>query len=454
MTSLITIAQKLQHFIIFYFFAAVSFVRLFSYLRSLYFGRNGAHVYRPISILVPAFNEEETIAHNVSSLLEIKYPQYEVLVISDGSTDSMVRNLISQFEMVPFKKVCKRTLETKPVNAVYRSISHPNLYLIDKDRGGKSDTLNAGINYSTYPIFCSVDADSILEEDALLRASRLFTEDSRVIAVGGVVRVINGSTVERGRVTKIELPKRLIERFQVIEYMRGFLAGRTAWNAFGSLFIISGTFSLLRKSAALAVGGYRNDSITEDMDIIVRLHLHFREVGEPYRITFIPDPICWTQAPSDWRSLLEQRNRWQRGLVKTLWNYRSALLNPKFGTVGLLGYPYFLIFEGLGPVVEILGYASVVLLYFTGLLSPEFAVLFFLVALLFGALLNVGSVLLENFLFKRYEKASALLKLVAFGFAEYFGYRQIVSVERVIATFQAGDRHWSKPRRKTLEQRA
>lgn len=433
-------------------FTIISFRQLYYYLLSLYFDRQGSYIYQPITILVPARNEEMTIVHNVSALLNLGYPQYEIIVVDDGSDDGTSSRLVEKFNMVPFEKVCRKMLETEPVQQVFRSISHPNLYVLNKEAGGKADALNVGINYSAYPLFCSLDADSILEPDALLRASRLFAEDSTLIAVGGMVRVVNGSQVEEGRITNPGLPGRLIERFQVIEYIRGFLTGRTAWSAFGSLMIISGAFSLLRKDAVLEVDGYHKLSITEDMDLIVRLHRHFREARKQYKMLFVPDPICWTQVPSSWRSLLRQRNRWQRGLVATLWENKRMMLRPSYGEVGLLGYPYFVVFEAFGPTIELLGYVAVVGLYMFGELSTKFAILFFMVAIVYGALLNIGSVLLENFLFRRYARARDFLLLVLVSLVEFFGYRQILSVERVIASFQRRLVHWGKPARQAFDE--
>jgi cellulose synthase/poly-beta-1,6-N-acetylglucosamine synthase-like glycosyltransferase len=448
-----------QNFILGYFltintiyliFTIISLREIYIYIRTLYAGQSAGFAFQPISILVPAHNEEKTISSSIRSLLNLKYPEYEVIVINDGSSDKTMENLTNSLELEKFDKVQKKIVETKPVIGVYRSVTYPNLYVVDKEKGGKADALNAGINFSYYPLFCSVDADSILEEDALARASRAFSEDKTLIALGGIVRVLNGSKVEEGRIKKLLLPTGLIEKFQVIEYIRGFLTGRTAWNVFGSLLITSGAFSLFKKEAVAKIKGFRTNSVTEDMDLIVRLHRYFLEKKEPYRIMFIPDPICWTQVPSNWRSLLRQRNRWQRGLSESLWQNRKMFFNPKYSWVGMFGFPYFVFFEAIGPIVEMIGYLSVIVFYFIGELNPTYAILFFLVALMYGALLSVGAVLLENFLFHRYTRTRDFFTLALFALVEYFGYREVIAVERSVAMASVDGREWGRQKRKAI----
>ena len=408
-------------------------------------------LYRPISILVPAYNEEETIVPSVRSLLRLHYPEFEIVVISDGSTDGTIEKLREAFRLVRIEKPVRKVLDHRPIRDIYVSLDHPNLIVVDKENGGKADALNCGINVCSYPLFCCIDADSILEEEALLRASRLFVEDRRVIATGGVVRALNGCVVRHGRVVEIRAPKKWVEVFQVIEYVRGFLTGRTAWNIFNSLLIISGAFGIFRKDAAVAVGGYRH-TVGEDMDLVVRMHKHFGERKIPYRIVFMPDPICWTQVPSDLKSLLRQRNRWHRGLIDSLLYSKEMFFNPKFGWVGLFGYPYFVFVEALGPFVEFLGYLGVVLFYLFGMLSRDFALLFFLVAFGWGVLISWGSILLDNLLFRRYGSLRDILKLMLFSVFEIFGYRQLIVMERFVATFQFWKRVWGKPKRKKIEE--
>lgn len=406
--------------------------------------------YRPISIIVPAYNEEKTIISSVENLLTLTFPEYEIIVVNDGSADETLQLMISTFEMVEVDRPLSLKLAHKPIRAQYVSLRHPNLSLIDKENGGKSDALNVGINASRYPLFCSMDADSLLEGDALTRASKLFVEDREVIATGGIIRVLNGCAVSGGKITSVKAPRRIIECFQSVEYVRGFLTGRTSWNFFNSLLIISGAFGVFRKDVVMAVGGYRK-SVGEDMDLVVRLHRHCCKEKIAYKIHFVPDPVCWTQVPTDYRSLLKQRNRWHRGLIDSLRHSRGMIFNPRYGKVGLVGIPYFILIEALGPAIEFAGYLSFVIFFFFGYLSREYAILFLLVSILWGMWLNVGSILLDNLIFRRYHSAWDLMKLSIFGILEFIGYRQLISVERLIATFTFWKTEWGKVKRQEID---
>lgn len=406
--------------------------------------------YRPISVLVPAFNEEKTIIPSVSNLLTLNFPEYEIIVINDGSDDETLSLMVSKFNMVEIDRPLSLKLQHQPIRAQYVSINHPNLFLVDKENGGKADALNVGINASRYPLFCSMDADSLLESDALIRASKLFVEDREVIATGGIIRVLNGSIVENGKITSVRSPRRAIECFQSVEYIRGFLTGRTSWNAFNSLLIISGAFGIFRKDMIQAIGGYRK-TVGEDMDLVVRLHRYCNKEKIPYKILFVPDPVCWTQVPSDYRSLLKQRNRWHRGLIDSLRFSRGMALNPRYGKVGLVGIPYFTLVEAFGPTIEFAGYFAFVFFFFFGYISRDFALLFLLVSVLWGTWLNVGSILLDNLIYRRYHSVWDLLKLSFFGLVEFFGYRQLIVVERLIATFTFWKTEWGKARRQEIK---
>jgi cellulose synthase/poly-beta-1,6-N-acetylglucosamine synthase-like glycosyltransferase len=406
--------------------------------------------YKPLSIIVPAYNEEYTIVASVRSLLSLQYPEYEIIVVNDGSTDRTLEKLIKEFRLVKIEKSIRLVIRHKPIKDVFISLDHPNLLVINKENGGKADALNAGINVSQYPIFCSIDADSLLENEALLRSARLFVEDREIIATGGIVRVLNGSTIKNSMVSEIKAPRKIIECFQAVEYVRAFLSGRTAWSHFRSLLIISGAFALFRKDVVLRVKGYRH-TVGEDMDLVVRLHKYCREKRLPYKIVFVPDPICYTQVPSDLRSLLRQRNRWHRGLIDSLFFSKKMFLNPRYGSIGMFGYLYFLFVEAFGPIIEFLGYTGVIIFFLLGYISREFAFLFFVVSILFGMWINIGSILLDDILYKRYKNLRDLLKLCLFAFLEMLGYRQLITMERVIATFEFWKSDWGKVKRQKIE---
>lgn len=406
--------------------------------------------YKPLSIIVPAYNEHQTVVANLRSLLALYYPEFEVIVVNDGSTDETLQRMIEEFRLVKVDKPLRLVLRHGEIRGSYLSLDYPHLTVIDKVNGGKADALNAGINASQFPLFCCIDADSLLEHDALLRASRLFVEDREVIATGGIVRVLNGCEVEYGIVSEVKAPRKPLECFQAVEYIRGFLSGRTSWNFFGSLLIISGAFGIFRKDMVMTIGGYRH-TVGEDMDLVVRLHRHCKEQGIRYRIVFVPDPVCWTQVPSDIVSLLKQRNRWHRGLIDSLCFNRRMFLNGKYGSVGLIGYPYFMLFEALGPAVEVLGYAGFIIFYLFGLIGRDFAFLFFVVAIVWGMWINLGSILLDNLIYRRYKGTSDILKLCLYGLGEFLGYRQLIVMERLLATLQFWKKGWGKAKRQEIK---
>jgi cellulose synthase/poly-beta-1,6-N-acetylglucosamine synthase-like glycosyltransferase len=405
--------------------------------------------YKPLSIIVPAYNEEETILTTVKSLLGLKYPEFEVIVINDGSTDATMDKLIGEFRMVRVDKPLGLVLHHEPIREKYMSLDYPELIVLNKLNGGKADALNAGINASRFPIFCSIDADSILENEALARATHPFIEDREVVATGGIVRVLNGCTVEGGMVTEVRAPRKFIECFQAVEYTRGFLSGRTSWSFFKSLLIISGAFGIFRKDMVLAIGGYRK-TVGEDMDLVVRLHRHCCDKGIRYKVVFVPDPVCWTQVPSDLISLLKQRNRWQRGLIDSLWHNKSMFFNPRYGKVGLIGFPYFFFIEAIGPFLEFFGYLVFLVFFLFGYINRDLILLFFLFAIFWGTWINLGSILLDNLIYKRYKGLGDLLKLCLFGTFEFIGYRQLIVVERFIATIFFRRKEWGKPQRQEI----
>jgi cellulose synthase/poly-beta-1,6-N-acetylglucosamine synthase-like glycosyltransferase len=393
-------------------------------------------VYKPVSILVPAHNEEVSIVGNVQSLLNLQFPEFEIIVVSDGSEDETIERLIGAFALAEQPWASRKELPTAQVQRTLRSLTHPNLIVVEKDRGGKADALNAALNLARYPLFAAVDADSMLDGEAILRASRLFVEDETLIAVGGTIRPLNASVVEDGRITEARIPKKWLERFQILEYARAFFTGRAGWSHFRSLLIISGAFGLFRRTAVLEAGGFLVGTVAEDMELVVRLHKHFRRERKPYNIRFTPDPICWSEVPSDLGTLRRQRNRWHRGLWETLWIHKDMLFNPRYGRLGMVAVPYFWIFEALAPVVEISGYVLVVAGVFGGFLSPRFAILFVILAVLYGMLSSQLAAGIETFLSNRYPRLRDRAILFAAAFLEFCGYRQFLALERTVATVQ------------------
>lgn len=385
----------------------------------------------PVSVLVPAYNEEATIGSSVRSMLQLDYPEYEVIVINDGSRDGTMDALRREFALEPFPEAYWQRLPVKPVRGIYRSSMHPALRVIDKENGGKADALNAGINASRYPLFCSVDADSVLERVSLRRVVEPFLEEPRTIASGGTVRIANGCTVDSGFLTNVGLPRNPLALFQIVEYLRAFLFGRLGWSPLNAVLIISGAFGVFRKDVVIRAGGYRTDTVGEDMELIVRLHRLHRTGNIPYRIVFVPDPVCWTEAPETLRVLKSQRVRWQRGLSESLTLNIGLLFHRRGGAAGWLAFPFMVVFEWLGPLIEVTGYLFMILAFLTGLVSTEAFVTFMLVAFGFGLVLSVSSLLLEEVSFHIYQKPRQILVLLLAVVLENFGYRQLNSALRL-----------------------
>ncbi len=404
----------------------------------------------PITLIAPAYNEEATCVEATRSLLTLQYPEYEVLVVNDGSPDRTLELLIETFRMVPAARLPSAELETADVRQIYRSAHHPNLWLIDKENGGKADAINAGLNLCRSPLFCVIDADSLLERESLMRVCRPFLEDATTVAVGGIIRIVNGCTVRHGIVEDVRLPRNLLARFQVLEYLRAFLSGRVAWAEMNAGLIISGAFGLFRRSTVVDAGGYATDTVGEDMEIVVRLHRYCREQGIPYKIGFIPDPVAWTECPETLRGMSRQRDRWQRGLMESLTRHRRMLLNPRYGAPGLVAYPYFFFLEMLGPLIEVAGYMMFVVTLLAGRTSEPYVAAFLSLAVVFGIALSTSAVLLEELTFRGYPRFKDLVHLIWLAVAENIGYRQLNSFWRVKGIFSELRRakHWGKAPRK------
>ncbi|MFA7324271.1 MAG: glycosyltransferase, partial [Candidatus Nanopelagicales bacterium] len=419
-------------------------------------------LYRPgalpsVSIIAPAFNEEATIVESVNSLLSINYPNFELIVVNDGSADATMNRLIEIFELDKIDRVVDAQLATRPIRGIYHNPLYPQLLIVDKANGGKADSLNAGINVSKKEYFCGIDADSLLESDSMLKvAAGSLDSEAEMVASGGNIYPINGCTVDHGAITKIALPKSSLARFQTVEYIRAFMAGRIGWSYLNSLLIISGAFGLFKRDRVIEVGGYLTeagrygkDTVGEDMELVVRLRRDMVEAGVPHTINYAANANCWTEVPEDLSVLHRQRDRWQRGLIDIEFFHRKLILNPRYRTVGLLGMPYFFIFETLGPLIEVQGYLMIVLGAMTGVINLTIALALFLTIILWGVLVSMISLYLtekETNYFARGEVGT----LIWYAIIENFGYRQLASFWRVSGYFSAmrKPKGWGKMSRK------
>lgn len=401
-------------------------------------------VHLPISLVVPAYNESHSIVTSIKALLQLEYPDFEVIVVNDGSTDDTLEKLVEAFQLYPYPEAYRVQVPCRTVRATYRSLRYRNLRVVNKENGGcKADASNAGINVCRYPLVAIVDADGVLQRNSLTRAVRPFLENPDMVAAGGAVRIANGCRVRQGFLEEIGLPRNYLALVQVLEYLRSFLFGRMGWEPIGAVLIVSGAFGIFKRTTLIEVGGFDPQAIGEDMELIVRIHRKLKQQRRPYHIGFIPDPVCWTDAPETLKDLGSQRARWHHGLGQALMLNRWLLFNPRGGTVSWLAIPFYILFELLGPVIEAVGLVFFVTTAALGLISWWDAGIFLLLSLSLGLLLSISAIMLEEFSFPMYRKPRELALLYAAAVLENFGYRQLTVWWRLKGFFRwlRGKRH-------------
>ena len=370
-----------------------------------------------ISIIAPAYNESKTIVENVRSLLNIHYVNFEVIIINDGSKDDTLQLMIDEYQLEPVPYAFEKKMLSKPVRAIYKSKirSLSKLTVVDKVNGGKADALNAGINVSKFNIFAAIDVDCILEYESLLKMVKPFmdqTEGNKVIAVGGVVRIANSCIVKEGKIIKVNLPNEIIPRIQVLEYIRAFLLGRMAWSKLNGLILISGAFGMFDKKIVIEAGGYNHKTVGEDMELVIRMRRLMEEKKQEYSIVYLPDPLCWTEAPSSLKILGKQRNRWTRGTAETLWIHKKLIFNPRYRFLGIISMPYWFLFEWLAPIVESTAFLYLVMMAFLGILNIQLFITLFLLIYTFAIMYSTAAILFEELSFHQYKKKRDIIRLL------------------------------------------
>lgn len=379
-----------------------------------------------VSVIMPAYNEAAGIVAAVQAMLALRYPQHEVVVVDDGSSDDTFGRLVAAFDLVEIDRPVPADI---PVAAAVHSLAVPRdgqtrLLVVRKANSGKTEAVNVGINASSEPLVAIVDADSLLDPDALLTVAKPFTDDpARVVASGGVIRPANGCTVVAGRVVRVGMPRGWLARIQVVEYLRAFLLGRAGWSKLGAVVLISGAFGLFRRDVLIKVGGMRIGTLGEDFDLVMRIHKRMRDQGRDYRVVFVTEPIAWTEVPATFRDLRRQRRRWHRGLWETLRDYRGMLLRRRYGAVGMVALPWYWLFELIAPVIELSGVFLVAIGWLLGVIGTEYVLLFLGVAYGYAMVVNLAVLVIEELSFHKYPRWSDLGLLFLASVLENVGYR-------------------------------
>ncbi len=410
--------------------------------------------YIPVSIIVPAYNEEVTIVSTIDSLLNLDYKLYEIIVVDDGSKDKTLQTVIDHYHLKKIPKVVRKKIKTENVKAYYEGNLKVKLTVVAKNNGGKADALNAGINTSSFPYFLTIDADSILQKDSLTELVKPIMEDSTIIVAGGVIKLSNGLTFKDGEIIDYHLPKKYLEMIQTLEYDRTFLASRAVFDLFNGNLIVSGAFGLFKKQYAIEVGGYKTNTVGEDMEIILRLHDYAITTKIPYRIKYVPDAVCYTQAPSKLKDFKKQRKRWQNGLFQSLMSHKNMFFNPKYGLLGFVSFLYYWVYELLAPLTETVGLAFIFLSYFLELMNLKFMIIYLAIYLLFCTIFTIATFFNRTYTISNKITVKDFIRVVFYAMIENIGFRQLVNWYRLSSFFgtHKNKMNWAKITRTKMEE--
>ncbi len=411
----------------------------------------GSRLAPRITVLMPSYNEEVWITDSVARTLALRYPDLEVIVVNDGSSDSTMELLEEAFDLVDVLPIYQKRIETGHVRSIKRSTQHPNLLVVDKDNGGKADSLNVGLNVASGDLVCAIDADTIVGANGLQELVSPFLTHPDTVAVGGTIRLVDARVPEDETTNMDVAPKTWMLGSQTVEYIRAFLVGRLGWNPLGGAIVISGAFGLFDREAMVEIGGYNRQSIGEDMELVVRLRRYGYEQGRFARVVFAPNPVAWTEAPASFKTLARQRNRWFRGLLDVLYRHRTMLFKRRYGTAGNLAMPYFLFVEAIGPSIELVGIILTIIALATGAIGFG-ALQLVVVIYCFGLLRTLGILTLSDRAFGTHRGLVSRLRLVAFALFEAIVMHNASLVWRAwgLWAFIRGDHSWGVQERKGM----
>ena len=406
-----------------------------------------SHFTIPVSVLFAAYNEEVPIVNAVRSVLANHYPEFEVIVVSDGSTDGTLDVLRDAFQLEPRHIFYRKRFQTEKIRGIHRSASDPRLIVVDKDNGGKADSLNCALNLARYRYVLAIDADTFLAPDALMAGMRLVLRDPGNVL--GVTSILGVAETPEARMAEPRGTRRVdrhtLLAFQQLDFERSYLTARLGWSRFNFMLCNAGAFAMWRRDVLEEVGGFSTGFTCEDIELTFRVHEHFRRAGKPYRILSLGETVGATEGPSTIGSLIRQRERWQRVIMETVFAYRRMLGRPRYGTVGMLGLPFYLLSEIAAPFVETFSFVVLGIAVATGRLDPRiFALTIVSLAFLNGILTNIA-VLVEDYTNRLYRLRD-LVRLCLLGPCELFLYRPIVMVARArgVVGYLRGDQSWNK----------
>jgi len=393
----------------------------------------------PVSLIIPSFNKAEVIAESIRNALRLNHPQFEVIVINDGSTEETMNVLAEKFHLVRIDRFGRRRLQTKEILGVYESRKHPNLVVVEKETGGRADAVNAGVAFARYPLLCIIDAKSFLEKDALLHLARPFIRDSSVSAVVGVIHPSNGLSIADGEIIHSGLPKTLLGMNQEIEYACSFPWATAGLCRMRSLDCLSGALLLMKKSLFEAIGGFSNDAITDDIEFMMRLNRHIHDKqrqNEPSRLVFAPDAVCYTEIPEKLGEYAAQRRCWQRGTLQAVMRNAGMFFNPRFGLTGILGMPSLLIFEAIAPLIELYTWILMIVILVAGVATIWEILALIYLAYVLSIFLSLSAVLLTESTRLRTASWHDFWRLILAIFSDNLGLHQFHLLMRVIGSFE------------------
>lgn len=413
----------------------------------------------PISIVAGAYNEEVVVVDATRAFLDLEYPNFEVVIVNDGSKDDTLHLLIEAFDLIEVPHYIIEKVISQPIKRIFKSTNplYRKLTVVDKKNGGtKADAMNAGLNVARYDYFVNTDVDCILAKDTLTKVI-LPVLDSKtpVIAVGGTMRMVNGCEIDRVQITRVRPPRSFFPIFQETEYLRSYLITKMGWAYFNAIPNVSGGFGLFDKNIVIAAGGYDPESHAEDMDMTLRIIAHMRDHKLPYKIVNTPHSCCWTEGPPNLKVLYRQRSRWGRGLLQIFFVHHRFLFNKKYGRMGLVTLPYILIFELFAPLIEILGFLFLLYLSITSQINAHTFWLMFAYVYLVGLCISILTIALDFSVKKQYQTISEYVQLIISSALEAFLYHPFIILFTLAGYIQLLTRKefkWGKMTRKGFSQ--